>query len=97
KDPETDPQKGFEWIDIEWLRNNKAKLMNDAKDIFAQDARIVLFSCLTGANLDEKSPLNFLPKNLAKHFPDSEYPKDSGDVFLAEFGDAFLVNGGRID
>ena len=69
------------WIDRMWLGANSARLQQMSLQIFAPDARIRLWSCLVGANLDE----------------DRGEGKDVGERFVDELGKTWLVRGGSID
>lgn len=73
----------YGWIDATWMRAFKDKIRNVSSEVFAPDARIVLWACLVGSNLDWANEPN---GNLKV-----------GDEFLTEFGNAFLVKGGAID
>jgi hypothetical protein len=70
------------WIDANWLKKNSEKIRKIAKASMAQDARVVLFACLVGANLDAAAP---------------GLDKNSGDEFLKALGEDFLFQGGLID
>lgn len=70
------------WIDAEWLRRNNSLVQKTAETSMAPEARLVLFACLVGANLD--SPLPGLEKT-------------AGDDFLKALGETLLVKKGLID
>ena len=70
------------WIDANWLRQNSDKIRKIAKTSIAPEARVVLFACLVGANLDTAAP------GLAQN---------SGDDFLKALGETLLSQGGLID
>jgi len=40
------------WINTEFLTKNKAELQSIARETFAENTRVILFSCLTGGNYD---------------------------------------------
>ncbi|MFM8314128.1 MAG: hypothetical protein ACKOA8_07560, partial [Deltaproteobacteria bacterium] len=44
------------WIDTAWLKANSSKIQKLASTSMAPGARVVLFACLVGANLDEAMP-----------------------------------------
>lgn len=73
--------QGDGWIDAFWLSQNARKLKAQAGRIFAADARIRLFACLVGANLDT----------------DDGEGTQVGEKFIQALGDTWLVNGGAID
>lgn len=68
------------WITEPWIRARGPSLQNFARKTFADDARVIFWSCLTGANLDR----------------DQGDGKDVGERFIKTFGDHFLVNGGKV-
>jgi hypothetical protein len=69
------------WIDQEWLTQNEAPLKKKARSIFARDARVRLWSCLVGANLDS----------------DAGEGTRVGEDFVNKLGNVLLVKGGSID
>ncbi len=73
--------QGDGWIDIFWLTQNAESLKTQARRIFAPDARLRLFACLVGANLDK----------------DAGEGTQVGEKFIQALGDTWLVNGGAID
>lgn len=80
--------RNVRWINRTWLDASKAKIQAVAREAFADDARIVLFACLVGSNLDYAylDGKTKTSENL-----------DKGDDFMRLMSDAFLVNGGSID
>jgi hypothetical protein len=82
-----DPEDGF--INAAWLQKYGPKIKAAlGRGTFAPDARIILWACLVGSNLD---PPTFLEG--AQEVDDLKV----GDNFLNALGDTLLVNGGRID
>ncbi|NBT59303.1 hypothetical protein EBT16_11025, partial [bacterium] len=70
------------WINEKWLRENASNIQKTAGKSMAPRARVVLFACLVGANLDSELP---------------GIEKTSGDDFLKALGETLLVNEGLID
>jgi hypothetical protein len=79
---ETEMAQREGWIDASWLRKNSERIRKVAGNSLAPEARVVLFACLVGANLD--SPLPGLD------------PK-AGDEFLKALGETLVFQGGLID
>lgn len=70
------------WIDKEYLEANRATLEARGKEDFAPEARITLWACLVGTNLDQAH---------------DGFTTDAGESFLNTMADILLPNGGRID
>ncbi len=70
------------WIDTAWLKENKTRLNSFASWGIAPEARVVLFACLVGANMDSPVP---------------GIKADAGDEFLTAFAKTLLPRGGLID
>lgn len=81
----TDPLSDSGWLDRRWLQKNRVWARRMAKLAFAPDARIVLWSCLTGANFDERI------------FSSASGSRFVGTEFLDDMGQSMLPDGGRID
>jgi len=70
------------WIDQKWLRENASQIQKVAEKSMAPQARVVLFACLVGANLDSELP---------------GIEKTAGEDFLRALGETFLIKEGLID
>jgi len=70
------------WIDAQWLSTHSDKIKETARRSMAPGARIVLFACLVGANLDEAMP---------------GLEQKAGENFLIALGENLLPQGGLID
>lgn len=76
------------WLDKLWINARREKIQAVSREAFADDARIVVFACLVGSNLDYADL-----KGTGKTSEDL----DKGDTFMRLMADTFLVNGGSID
>ena len=83
------------WINGYWFEKYAKEIKKISKKAFAPDARIVVFACLVGANLDYLSEEEMPTEN----DPWYEYDRKLkiGDYFVDQMGDKLLVNGGLIN
>ena len=70
------------WVSAAWFSENMENIQKITQDAFAEDVRIIIYSCLTGTNFDDFT---------------SHEEKKVGDQLLDTMAEAMLVNGGRID
>lgn len=78
--PEADGNVG--WVTEDWMKKNADYLNKVIPETFAPEARVILFACLVGSNLDKES---------------DGQPTNVGEKFLDQFAELFLQQGGRLD
>ncbi len=80
-----DIEGGGGFIDAEFLKENLAEVQTIARSSMADDARIIITSCLVGANLEKPMQVR-----------DFEIPEQAGDDFMEALGQSLMVNGGKV-